>query len=53
MVVGLLVAQSAFIKNAPALVEFFKNEAANVEIPLFGSSRPQLSRIAGKMASQI
>ena len=34
-----LAAQSAFIKNAPALIEFFKNEAADVEIPLFGKNK--------------
>ena len=32
--------QAGFIKNAPpALVEFCRNEARDVEIPLFGKSR--------------
>jgi hypothetical protein len=33
-------AQAQFIKNAgPGLVEFFKNEARDVEVPLFGRNR--------------
>ena len=35
-----LAAQSVFVKNAPpGMVEFCKNEAQDVEIPLFGRNR--------------
>ena len=34
-----LAEQSAFIRSSPALVTFFKNEAADVEIPLFGKNK--------------
>jgi hypothetical protein len=32
-------AQAHFIKSAPALVEFYQNEARDVAIPLFGKNR--------------